>query len=143
MRQFRSIVVAVDGSGHAERALEQAIYLAGLCQAKIVLLYVLNVDAKISSLEQVSLGGYIPDNIKSEGWKILQAAAELVPRNIPAETLLEIGAPAEVVVEFCQACYCDLIIMGSRGLGSIKKLLLGSVSNYVLTHAPCPVLIVR
>ncbi len=143
MKEFRSILVAIDGSENSGHALERAIYLAGLCQAKIGLLHVINLDAKISSLEQVSLGGYIPDNIKEEGREILNAATKLVPHNLQVEAFMEIGVPAEVIVEFCQTYNYDLIIMGSRGRGPIKQLLLGSVSRYVLNHAPCPVLVVR
>lgn len=143
MGKFHSILVPLDGSKPSQRALDQAVYLAELCEANIALLHVMNPNSKISSFEQVSLGGYIPDNIKEDGWAILNEALPQVPNTVKTESFLEIGVPTEFIVDFCQANHYDLIIMGSRGRGAIKQLLLGSVSSYVLYHAPCPVLVVR
>lgn len=143
MEVFRSILVPVDGSAHSQRALKRAIYLAGLCQAKIVLLHVVDIAAKISSFEQVNLGGYIPDNIKDDGRAILQEALQQVPPAIKAEMFLEMGAPPKLIVSFCQENGYDLIVMGSRGIGAVKQLLVGSVSNFVIQRAPCPVMVVR
>jgi nucleotide-binding universal stress UspA family protein len=57
------------------------------------------------------------------------------------ETIVEEGAPAKVVLEHAERA--DLVIVGSRGLGGFARLLLGSVSEQVARHAPCPVLIYR
>jgi nucleotide-binding universal stress UspA family protein len=53
------------------------------------------------------------------------------------------GSPAEAIIEVANTSKCDLIVMGSRGLGQLAGLLLGSTSQKVVAHAPCPVLIVR
>jgi len=73
----------------------------------------------------------------------LKGALQQIPETVKARTFLEIGLPTETIVDFCQEKDCDLIIMGSRGLGAIKQLFVGSVSNYVLHHAGCPVLVIR
>ena len=75
---------------------------------------------------------------------ILQMATQAVGE-IPGEVHTEIleGSPAEAILEVVHARECDLIIMGSRGLGRLAGALLGSQSQKVLQHAPCPVLIVR
>lgn len=143
MKKFRSILVPLDGSKPSQRALEHAIYLAELCKAKIGLLHIIDLDLQVSSFEQVSLGGYIPDNIKADGRAILNEALIQVPRTLEIEKFLEFGVPTEFIVNFCKENSYDLIIMGSRGRGAIKQLLMGSVSSYVLYHAPCPVLVVR
>jgi nucleotide-binding universal stress UspA family protein len=143
MKEIHSILVPIDGSKHSQRALERALYLAELCQAKIGLLYVIDLASQVSSFEQVSLGGYIPDNIKEAGRVILNEALKQVPHTLKTENFLEIGVPTEFIVNFCQENNYDLIVMGSRGRGTIKQLLLGSVSSYVLYHATCPVLVVR
>ncbi|MDF2633640.1 MAG: nhaX 2 [Pelosinus sp.] len=143
MKKFCSILVPFDGSGHSKRALEHAIYLAELCQAKIGLLYVTDLASKVSSFEQVSTGGYIPSDMKEDGRGILNEALKQVPDTLKAEAFLEIGEPTELIVDFCQENNYDLIIMGSRGRGAVKQLLMGSVSSYVLYYAPCPVLVVK
>lgn len=143
MKEFRSILVPIDGSKHSHCALKHAIYLAELCKAKIGLLHIIDPDSQVSSFEQVSLSGYIPDNIKEAGRTILNEGLKQVPSTLKTECFLEIGVPAEFIVDFCQENNYDLIIMGSRGRGAIKQLLLGSVSSYVLYHAPCPVLVGR
>lgn len=143
MEKIRSILVPVDGSQHSRRALERTIYFAELCQAGIGLLHVIDPNSQVSPFGQVSLGGYIPDNLKDYGRAVLQDAFKQVPGTLETECFLEIGTPAELIVNFCQEKNYDLIIMGSRGRGAIKQLLLGSVSSYVLYHAPCPVLVIR
>jgi len=58
-------------------------------------------------------------------------------------TEVQVGEPAEEIVDYARLEQVDLIVMGSRGLSPIKELLLGSVSDKVLRTAPCPVLIAR
>jgi len=143
MKKFQSILVPLDGSKPSQRALEQAISIAELYQAHINLLYVLDLNSQVSAFEQVSISGYIPDEIKENGRSILKGALQQIPPTVKAHTFLEIGLPTETIVDFCQENGCDLIIMGSRGLGAVKQLIMGSVSKYVLHHATCPVLITR
>jgi nucleotide-binding universal stress UspA family protein len=143
MENFKKILVPIDGSAQAEQALKQAIYIAEFCQAEIGLLYVVDLNQQISAFEQVSTGGYVPSEIKEKGCQILADAMHDVPREINAKSIVEVGAPSKVIVDVCEQREYNLIIMGSRGLGAIKRIVMGSVSQYVLLHASCPVLIVR
>ena len=79
-----------------------------------------------------------------EAETILQLAVQAVGE-IPGEVRTEIleGSPAEAILEVVNARDCDLIVMGSRGLGRLAGALLGSQSQKVVQHAPCPVLVVR
>lgn len=62
---------------------------------------------------------------------------------VPIETHVAIGKPGHEIVTHAQASDADLVVMGSRGLSTVQGLLLGSVSEYVMRHAGCPVTVVR
>lgn len=143
MEDFHKILVPFDGSEHAKRALARAVYLAELCMAELLLLNVVDLNKKISSFEQVSTGGFVPSDFKEEAFWILQNSANMIPKEIKTVNMVEIGRPSEVILEICLQEKCDLIIMGSRGLSTIKQLILGSVSDYVMSNSACPVMIIR
>jgi len=76
--------------------------------------------------------------------KVLAAAAdELRPRVRSVSTVTPTGAPAHTIVRAAKDKVSDLIVVGARGLGTFERIMLGSVSEAVLRHADCPVLIVR
>jgi len=79
-----------------------------------------------------------------EAETVLQAALSKVGE-VPAEVHTEIleGSPAEAIIEVARTRKSDVIVMGARGLGRIAAAVLGSNSQKVVSHAPCPVLIVR
>ena len=147
MLTFNKILVPVDGSDNSRRALEYAGYLAGLCQASVGILHVVNLAAVISSVGQSNMGVYIPDrvfeNLQESGQLLLDEALNQLPPAVQAQAFMKIGAPPEVIVTFCAANGYDLIVMGRRGLGTIKELVLGSVSSYVLHRSACPVMVTK
>jgi nucleotide-binding universal stress UspA family protein len=147
MKKFRKILVPVDGSGNSQRALAYAGYLAELCQASVDVLHVVNLSVVFPALGQVSTGSYIPDTVFDElqesGRVIVEEAVKKLPSSVTARGLVEVGLPTDVIMAVCAQNSNDLIIMGRRGLGMIKELMLGSVSNHVLQHATCPVMVVK
>ena len=143
MEDFHKILVPFDGSEHAEKALARAVYLAKLCGSEILILNVVDLNKKISSFEQVSTGGYVPSDFKEEGYRILLNFADNIPKEIKTKYMVEIGRPPEIILDICKQETCDLIIMGSRGISTLKQLILGSVSDYVMSNAVCPVMIIR
>ncbi|XP_031475740.1 uncharacterized protein LOC116247647 [Nymphaea colorata] len=64
-------------------------------------------------------------------------------KHVRAETLKKEGEPKEAICQVVEQIHADLVVIGSRGLGTIKRAVLGSVSDYVAHHAKCPVLIVK
>jgi nucleotide-binding universal stress UspA family protein len=139
---FKNILLAVDGSEHALRAAQVAADLARSHQA--------------STLRLVAVYDPIPPYLGEPNFQIildaqlkeadnnlersLQAVGE-IPGEIKTEVLQ--GPPAEAILDVAKTRECDLIVMGSRGLGQLTGLLLGSQSHKVLQHADCPVLIVK
>ncbi|WP_110954451.1 universal stress protein [Anaerosinus massiliensis] len=140
MTQFKRILVPVDGSDSAERAIDQAIYLAEICEAKLHFIYVANINQLAIN---ACLSDAILEAVTKAGNVILDRALEKVPSNLKAEGISETGSPAAVILDFATSENIDLIVMGSRGLGVVKGVLLGSVSQHLVEQAKCPVMVVK
>jgi nucleotide-binding universal stress UspA family protein len=147
-------LVPIDGSLASEHALHKALAFAVPLQAEIVLLTVVE-----------PLSSYIPEVMMPTGdwvgWrglpdvelesKLLNAGQALLNKaqdtcqEAKAENRmrLETGQPRDLICAVAKEEAPDLVILGSRGLGSIERLMLGSVSDYVLHHCESPVLVVR
>jgi len=139
---FNRILLAVDGSEHAVRAAKVATELAH-CMKSAELRIVVAYDPIPPYLGEPNLQVAINARL-SEAKGILKKAVELVGNShIDVHTELIEGNSAEVILEVANTRGSDVIIMGSRGLGRLAGLLLGSTSQKVVSHAPCPVLIVR
>ena len=134
------ILVPLDGSSESQNALTFAAYFAEKFEARITLLHVIDLNAKMSDLDRVTMSGYIPGDILEEGYKLLADAARKIPQDIQVETAVLPGHPANVILEQAEKNKSDLIILGTRGLGAVKGLLLGSVSAAVIQKSTCPVL---
>ncbi len=139
---FDRIMLAVDGSEHGQRAAQTAADLARAVKAKnlrIVAVY----DAVPTYLGEPNLSKAIAAR-STAAEKVLDMAEEIIGL-VPAQLHREVleGPVAEAILEVASTRNSDIIVMGSRGLGRIEGALLGSNSQKVVSHAPCPVLIVR
>ena len=82
--------------------------------------------------------------LREEGERVLRFVGSILPPHTgPVSKRLEVGKPAEMILSVAEEEKADLIVLGARGLGPVKELLLGSVSHRVLAHAHCPTLIVN
>ena len=143
MKKYNNIIVPTDGSVNSKRALEHAVVIASSLGATITLVYVANIVSVISNFDQIpNASGYVTEQValdmEEEGKGILDEFAKSIPQNI-----FEVGSPGPAVLSVAKKYNADLIVMGSRGLGPLKGLFMGSVSSYVVTHSVCPVLIVK
>lgn len=139
---FEKILLAVDGSEHALHAARKAAELARRMKPvefRIVVTY----DTIPMYLGEPNLQAAI-DNRMKDAQAVLKRATEEVGE-LPCEIHTELieGDPAEAIIDVARTRSSDIIVMGSRGLGRLAGLVLGSVSQKVVAHAPCPVLIVR
>lgn len=136
----QNILVPIDGSDSSDRAVEQAVTLAQIYEAKLNFLYVANIN-------QLAINAALSDAIlaavKNAGQSLLDRAIQNVPDGIEFDAIQETGMPAVSILEFVRDRHIDMIVMGSRGLGVVEGVLLGSVSQYVMERAKCPVLIVK
>lgn len=139
---FERILLAVDGSEHGYHAARVAANLARAMKSErlgIVVVY-----GRIPPyLGEPNLQQAINARLM-EAQEILRKAVEAVG-DVPAEIHTELieGDPAESIIEMAKTRESGVIVMGSRGLGGLVGLVLGSTSQKVVSHAPCPVLIVR
>ena len=147
---FKKILVALDGSEHADKALDVALDLAKKYTSEIVLVSVFHpVFISLgmeSSFGQAKLIETYLEDLKTCHENVLSEALQKVNRitpNLKVSTKLEEGRPADKIIETAKEGNFNLIVMGSRGLGGVKQLFLGSVSDRAADEAPCPVLIVR
>jgi nucleotide-binding universal stress UspA family protein len=137
------LLVPVDGSDYAERAVDRAIEMHKAKQVKEV--HLLNVQLPIPTAVTTFVGkrataGYHHD----EGMKAVKKAnAKLERAKVPHQIHIGVGQPAEIIVEFCRELKCDAIVMGTHGHGAAVGALLGSVSRAVTAKSPVPVTTVK
>jgi nucleotide-binding universal stress UspA family protein len=141
---FRNILVAIDGSADSDQALTQAIDLAESEHSRLTLF---SAVVTPPSAAYVGVSGEVVANLsrdaEAETEAIIRTAAEMVPDQVSLSTVLS-GAPVRHgLIHQIKAGAHDLVVMGSRGRGAVRSVLLGSVSHYVLHHSPVPVLIVH
>ena len=141
--ECKRILVPTDGSGQAFKAVNQAIHMAAVTGAELTVMMAVDLNRNISAFEQVSLSGYIPAELKVAAFQFLADLMHVIPSEVKAHTRVEVGDPGECIADVAEEEESDLIIMGCRGFGTIRSLLVGSVSNYVMKHVTCPVLLVK
>jgi nucleotide-binding universal stress UspA family protein len=138
---MQKIVVAYDGSDHADRALDRAAQLAAAGAELVVV-----SAARLRTLERDPAGGTSAvDPIEAE-WareNLDKARARLGETGGTLRTVEAHGDPADAVVRQASDEGADLIVVGTRGLNVAQRALLGSVSTKIVHHAPCDVLVVR
>src|SRR5574344_2908886 len=130
----KNILVPVDGSEGSDRAIAEAVELAQACSAKVNFLYVANINQLAIN---ACLSDAILDAVTKAGNVILDRAMEMVPAGVEKEAFSETGSPAVIILDFADNNTTDLIVMGSRGLGVVKGVLLGSVSQYLVEQSKC------
>ncbi len=155
---FKNILVAVDGSESSKRAAHVALGLAEKLRAQLIVLHAISpptsyyrsnfpvpvgmappppsqkeIDAYYAYARRVALG-IVGDTVSE---------AKKVGTNVKTELPEGVSSVVETIINHAAKEHVDLIIVGTRGLGGFKKMLIGSVSSGVISHANCPVLVVR
>lgn len=146
---FGTIVCAVDGSEHSLRAARAAAELAARFAAKLIFLTVTKeIKATNPVREYMRL-----EQITGEPQYVLDAAVERITERATDEakaqgvanvrTEVRVGQPARTIVKVAKELDADALVLGSRGLGDLEGLLLGSVSHKVTTLAHCTCIVVK
>jgi nucleotide-binding universal stress UspA family protein len=139
------ILIPVDGSTNAQRAVDYVIgNIAELKETPQLLL--LNVQRNVAkgNVKMFINQETINDYCREQGMAALQTArAALDAAALPYQYHISIGKPAETIVQYANEQSADQIVMGRKGQGGLKSLLLGSVMNMVLQLARCPVVLIK
>jgi nucleotide-binding universal stress UspA family protein len=143
--EFKRIAVAVDGSPHASLALDYAIELAHRYQSQLSILAIAAIQPVYALPNEPFVATAMPTSDLPRYQKIVEdAVARAEKAGVTAVTgLCEDGVVVDEMLAFLEEHPTDLLVIGSRGLSAARRLLLGSVSTAMVTHAPCPVLVVR
>jgi nucleotide-binding universal stress UspA family protein len=143
---FRSILVAIDGSAHASRALAEAADLALASNATLTVMTSVP-DPSAWLLGGAAYGGVDFEALRQESEReyreMLDSAVDALPHDLSVTKVMAHGHAADRILGQREAGRHDLIVMGSRGRGGVSSLLLGSVSHQVLSASPAAVLIVH
>lgn len=136
---YKRILVPIDGSESAWKALDYAILLGEKFQAELMVTHVEPYYGLAVPLAPILR----PDVERGEHKLLIAAKKRLENYPYGVTSKLELGHPAERILSLAEAWGADLIIIGRRGLSNIQGFLMGSVSNAVLQYAHIPVLVVK
>ena len=140
---FKRILVAVDESAFAAHAAEVAIDLSKSLGSEVAFISVVDPDVTCVGADAGVPIDRMAAMQEQETKRLLLAFQERAASNPVALIFVDVGRPATKIVEGARNWRADLIVIGSHGRGGVERILLGSVAESVLRHAPCPVLVIR
>ena len=149
---IRKILLAVDGSKPSLDAADKAIYLSEKNGADLFVIHVIPSDIKYGNIEdntKIQLTGPLKQiwNMSLEkGQKYIDEVKERTVEKtvkVQAEILVAVNSVEKEIVEYAEKQDVDLIVIGTRGMSGLKRILLGSTSSGVVTYAHCPILVVK
>jgi nucleotide-binding universal stress UspA family protein len=142
---FTKILVAYDGSNLSKKALQKAVSLveeSNVSQGMTLeIIHVYHYPSVVGTpyFIDTSTSPILIEQAK----QVIDNAKTYVPSTLPVKYVLLQGAPAATILQYAEEKQHDLIITGSRGLGTIREFFLGSVSHYIVQNAKVPVLIIK
>lgn len=145
MIQFKKVLVPVDFSDYSIQALKFASEFAGMFDAEIVIIYVVEPviyppDLSIGQIALPTLTYQVDERAKEE---LVRVAAENVGSNIKVTPVVKLGKPYLEIIEVARTEDVDLIIISTHGHTGVEQILFGSTADKVVRKAPCPVLTLR
>lgn len=156
---FQRILVALDHAETNQSVFEKAIKLAKTNKANVMLLHAISpIDEGIPTpmypmpdslypLQHEALirsSAQLFSQVEAAGLDMLRAKdATAIASGVSCEFTQHVGDPGDIICTIARSWKADLVVMGRRGRSGLSEFFLGSVSNYVMHHAPCSVLIVQ
>lgn len=149
MIKIRNILVPVDFSEFAQKAVRYGLEIARDRKSKVFFLHVIN-QRIIDGVQELSIKGYKGDFVKVIRQMLSDREKDLdqfVPpdwrQDVETEFVINKGKPADEIIKTAKELNIDLIVVGTQGRSALASALIGSVARNIVNHAPCPVLVVR
>lgn len=140
---FQKIVVAYDGSEHAKKALDKAIGIAKCCGAEIKVVEAVDTSMLVG-VGLTPIPQSVIDQLFTKARKdIDEAVSKVKAEGVKVEGVVLEGDPATSVLNYINSSGSDLVVTGTRGLSTLKKVFLGSVSSRIVNESKVTVLIVK
>jgi len=137
---YMNILVPLDGSTYSEKALLHACDMAKNHKSRLILLYVVEKSIPVNLLDRKE---YL-EILKKFGNNVLTKAKETTTlQGVDSKIIMKEGNITNEIVKLAKKEQCNLIIVGSKGLGATARFFLGSVSNKLANNSPCSILIVK
>jgi len=140
--KIRTVLLATDLTPVSDRATSQAIDLAASLGARLLVVNVIDLGER-GRVSPLSAGPRVDQQRAERERPLLAIVEEARARGVEAAFLLWTGEPGHSIVAAAEAEGADMVIVGTRGLDRAGRFLLGSVSDYVVYHSGCPVLVAR
>ena len=128
-----NLLLATDGKKHSEKAINYAFDFAALQKAALFIIFVASPKAEEDKEKIVKFGMEVLDKLKQRGTQ----------KGVSVTTILEAGSPYETILTASEMIKADAIIVGTSGKTAIDRVLIGSVSEYVVRNARCTVIVVK
>lgn len=139
---FRNILVAIDGTATAQRALQHAIDLADSLHARLTVVTVAPEVPTFAGAAGVDMGA-LEKAAEQEAVRRVRAAVDSVPDSVSVTSIVRHGSPAKEILAVAAEDDYDLLVMGSRGRGRLASNVLGSVTGDVHFGTALPMLVVH
>lgn len=139
--EYKLILNPTDGSTISELATRHAIYVAKLTGAEVLILHVVETGF---GWYTGALYQQLIDELREFGEKVLERAIEIAAeQEVEARSMMVDGHSGTAIVRLAERERADVIVMGALGRTMVEEALVGSISQYVVRHAHCPVLVVK
>jgi nucleotide-binding universal stress UspA family protein len=137
---LKRILLATDGSKFSDAAMREAIRISRACSSKLYVLSVVEVNP-----EYEALAPRLVEKAEGETRKLLESVKKKVLKEgLTCETIVHQGDdPAQLILVEAEKKRVNMIVMGIHGRTGLKKLMMGSVTQKVIAHTPCSVLVVK
>ena len=146
MTRIHRILVPIDFSEHSERALEDAVALAKKFEAELHLIHCYQVypESMVSVRYELAAPAMDEQQVRDAALgRLTDWREKATAQGVSAELHLAMDRPSHGIVSLAEKLPADLIVIGTWGLTGLQHVLLGSVAERVIRHAPCPVLTVK
>lgn len=136
---YKRVLAATDGSRYSKAAVNEAIRIAKASKGALIIVSVVDITEEFET-EAPELTERFERRFKAMVERIKKQAKA---KGVKAEGVVKIGEPYDVIINAAKEKKADLIVMGSHGRRGLSRLLMGSVTERVIGHAKCPVLVVK